>query len=393
MSRHAPPARLSWPWRESCAASLHVGGDVFLEAITTALTQARKSIVIELYLCSSGTLFEEWLGVLAQAVDRGVQVRVLLDDVGSHQLAKEDRQRLADSGVALRWFNPLRFGHPVNALIRDHRKLIIIDAEQAWTGGMGLDDNYSPRLCGDDAWSDLMVRCEGAIVADWLALFEQAWALAGEGSIRGALRWRLHWHVRHTDDHPTENECVRLVAARGGQHNPLMRTLVRRIRQARDDIWLCTPYFLPPRSLHRALKQAARRGVRVHLLVSGPCTDHQIIRFAGQHLYSRLLRAGVHIHEFQACFIHLKAARVDDWCTLGSFNYDRWNSSWNLEANAEWQHSALCQQLDALRQQLEQQSHRIQPDSWRQRGSLARLRESLMFWVGTRLVRLLHALR
>jgi cardiolipin synthase A/B len=394
MTRHTPPARLSWPWRTEGQARLVPGGDDFLAAIRAQLDAARHSIDIELYLCSSGALFEDWLQVLDDAAARGVQVRMLLDDVGSHGLNQRDRERLDQSRVTLRWFNPLRFGHPVNALIRDHRKIIIIDGEYVWTGGMGLDDNYSAHHSGNQAWRDLMVCSDGPVAGDALALFEQAWALADAGALRGALRWRLHHDVTHSrDEAPASTPAARLTAARGGRRNPLLRSVIRRIGRAREQVWLCTPYFLPPRPLYKALQRAARRGVTVRLLVCGPCTDHPIIRFAGQHLYGRLLRAGVEIHEFQPCFIHLKAVRVDRWCTLGSFNYDRWNSSWNLEANVEWQDDRLCSELDALREQLQQECRAMDYAHWRRRGLVARLRESLMFWFGTRLLRALHALR
>lgn len=394
MTRQTPPARLSWPWRSACTARLVPGGDDFLAAIGAQLQAARRSILIELYLCSSGQLFEDWLAILRDAAARGVQVRVLLDDAGSHGLSRRDRDRLDQSGLTLRWFNPLRFGHPLNALIRDHRKLIIIDEQYAWTGGMGLDDHYAAALCGDDAWRDLMVCCEGPVVKDVLALCEQVWSLAGDGPLHGALRWRLHRDVVHSqDDVPAQTPSARLSAARGGKRNPLLRTFIRRIGRAREQIWLCTPYFLPPRPLYKALQRAARRGVTVRLLICGDCTDHPVIRYAGQHLYARLLRAGVEIHEFEPCFIHMKAARVDDWCTLGSFNYDRWNSNWNLEANIEWRDEELCSALDDLRQQLQQECRRIDHATWRRRGPFARVRESLMFWFGTRLLRLLHALR
>ena len=382
-------ARLSWPWRSRCNLSIQTGGLRFLPHIRTAMQSARTSICIELYMCSSGVLFEEWLGVFSAAVQRGVAVRLLLDDVGSAGLSRQDQQRLRDAGITLLLFNPVRMGHLISALVRDHRKLIIVDDERAWVGGMGIDDRYDPRRHGDDAWMDAMLACRGPLVADLRMLFDQAWRLADAGPVSGAVRWRLTTQPPQPVRQDRRNTTwTRVNAARGGRRNPLIRTLVRRILRSRDAVWLCTPYFLPPRSLYKALLIAARRGVSVHLTLCGEHTDHPVIRYAGQHYYQRLLDAGVQIHEYAPRFLHLKAARVDHWCTMGSFNYDAWNSSWNLEANVETVDRGFALRMAELKVFLDTESVHVTREAWHQRGALTRARTAFWHVIGLRLLAL-----
>lgn len=392
---HAP--QLHWPWRQDTNAVLNVEGDVFFPAILEAVAEARQRIDLEIYMCSSGEVFEQWLAALSAAAARGVQVRMLIDDAGSEQLSAADRDRLQQvDGITLRVFNPIRFGHPSQALIRDHRKLVVVDGERAWTGGMGLDDHYSQRLSGDQSWLDAMVQCEGQLAADWQELFEQAWALAGRGPIKGAYRWRLYrQHIRQAvQERPQHAPAARVIGARGGRRNPILHVALQRLDQAQQQIWLCTPYFLPPRLLMRALERAALRGVKVHLMLCGPHSDHPPLRYAGQHLYQRLIDVGVEIYEYDRRFIHLKAIRADQWCSLGSFNFDRWNSSWNLEANAEWDgEPALLADLERLQQQLEHEAMYVDPRRWELRNLRIQTQQALMYWVGTRGIKLLRRWR
>ena len=344
-------------------------------------------------MCNAGALFDEWLSVWRAAVGRGVEVRLLLDAIGSKGMTDQEIQQLEDAGVSLMWFNPLRAGHLISALVRDHRKLIIVDGERAWVGGMGIDDRYDPRIAGDEAWMDAMVASEGPVVGDFYALFVQTWRLAQAGPITDAVRWRFTGQQKLPSrrDH-ADTTWARVNAARGGRNNPLIRSLVRRVLRAQESVWLCTPYFLPPRSLYKALLHAARRGIPVHLTLCGEHTDHPWIRYAGQYYYARLLDAGVQIHEYNTRFLHLKGARVDQWSTVGSFNYDRWNSAWNLEANIEAVDDDFADHMQRLAERLNAESTHITAEAWATRGLAVRCRNAIWNQVGLRLVKLLRGL-
>lgn len=383
----APDVTLSWPWREQSPCCLYAGSASFLPAILDSLQAAKRSIDIELYICESSRLLDEWIAILEERARAGVHIRLLADAVGSDGLGYRDRRRLEDAGITLRWFN--RLLRPGFALMRDHRKLIIVDDTLAWVGGMGLSDAIDPRVRGERAWFDAMVAMRGPVVADWRRLFDQAWDSADRPP-RRLRRWRRR--LRGLDQPPPTGATAmaRATASRGGLRNPLLYALLRRLATARERVWVNTPYFFPPRRLVAALVRAARRGVKVQLGVAGPCTDHPSFRYAGQHYYSRLLRAGVEIYEYQPCFAHLKAAIVDDWCTVGSCNYDRWNNYLNLDANVEVVDPDFRASLDAVRRDMLAHSERIDPWQWTHRSWLDRARQSFWFWFGVRAMNLLR---
>jgi cardiolipin synthase len=394
MNEYGDGGRLSWPWRPDTRARLLWESHEFVPAIIDALELARRHIDMELYLVESGPLFNRFYRALVDAVGRGVRVRLLIDAVGSAALSDHDRERLSDSGVYLRVFNTLRFGHFLEGLIRDHRKLIIVDGRLAYSGGMCISDWYDTTLSGDQVWLDAMAEISGPVVKDCGALFEQSWQLASRGHMREALRWRLKRVREPMAPAPdTREDHVRLCAARGGRHNLLLLTLLRHIRRARREVWLCTPYFFPHRALIHVLCLAAKRGVSVTLTLPGPITDHPALRRAGQYYYQRLLAAGVVVQEFQPRFFHLKAALVDDWVTLGSSNYDRWNLGWNLDANLEFSDPAFRLAMQKRRVAMGKLSTEIRWREWCKRSLWQRWRERFWHWLGTRLLRALRGSR
>lgn len=383
---------LSWPWHANSPCTLLYDGSVFLPRMLACLARARTSIDIELYIFESGELFEQWMSVLERACARGVRVRLLIDAIGSEELSEQDLMRLQKSAIQFRPFNPTRWRAGVGNLIRDHRKLVLVDNALAYVGGMGVTDDCDPRVNPEKAWLDAMVEMQGEIVSDWRQLFEQSWSLA-DGSLGNPLKWRLSGRRLRAPAAQHDMHMARANASRGGRHNPLLFHLTSHIARAREFVWLNTPYFFPPHRLVAALKYAARKGVKVQVCTAGPITDHPSFRYAGQYYYRQLLKAGVEIYEFQPRFAHVKAAIIDDWCTLGSCNYDRWNNHWNLDANVEVRDPAFRASLMQLRDTVLSQSCQVERAAWKQRSTLRRLRQGFWFWFGTRLINLLRSLR
>ncbi|KFF48517.1 phospholipase [Gammaproteobacteria bacterium MFB021] len=355
-------------WKGGNRFELLPEGKRFWPAMRAAIEGAREQLWIELYLMESGALAERFVQTLEAAVARGVAVRMMLDGVGSMGLARRDRQRLRAAGVELRFFNPLSVTRLGGNLMRDHRKLVVVDGEVAFTGGFGIVDEFV------DAWYEVAVRVEGPVVHDWMRLFAQVWdsPLTRGGRSRARLSPRLP---------PAPQEVVgegargRVISGRGHRYQAIRLSLHGRISTARQRLWLCTPYFVPTLSLRRQLAQAARRGIDVRLLLAGGHHDHPGIRYAGQRFYGRLLKAGVQIYEFQPNFIHAKFCVVDDWVSLGSCNFDHWSLQWNLEANQEIEDSAFAAEVAELFQRNFAASQRIDAASWRRRPWWQRVRE------------------
>ncbi len=322
-------------WREDCQFELLIDGVVFFPRILQLIEQAEYSIDIEMYLVTSGNATRRLVTALTSAAERGVTIRCLFDASGSLYFSDAEREALRRAGVSLRFYNPLHWSRGTRNLHRDHRKLLLFDQHTACTGGLGFTDEFceidESQETHQNPWHEQMLIVRGDIVKDWQSLFEQSWQQADKP-------------YRHMLDSPAQkHDSVPLPEIKPGlgrvafsasrNNRDLLRSLISHIRQAKTRVWLATPYFVPPRSLRRALTGAAKRGVDVRLHVCGNFTDLPPVRYAGQIYYGRLLRSGVRIFEYQARFSHLKSALIDQWVSLGSCNFDHWTLHWNLEAN------------------------------------------------------------
>jgi len=327
--------RYRYPWRDGNRFRVLVDGGRFYAAMLERIAWARSYVLLEMYLVESGRVAERFVEAFCAAARRGVRVCLLLDDYGARGLARADRRRLCDAGVALAFYNPLHYGRLRRNLFRDHRKLLIVDGRVAFTGGAGITDGFDPALDPNRSWHDLMVETRGHSVSDWQDVFERNWRhwcgaplrlpKAGVGEEVGDQRGRV-----------TVSRTAR---------SEIIRSFIRHIRYARRRAWLATPYFAPSMKLRRALRQAARRGADVRLMLPGPHTDLPWVRHVGRRYYARLLRNGVRIFEYQPRFLHAKALLCDDWVSIGSSNVDRWNLRWNLDANQEIYDTTIAEQL------------------------------------------------
>ncbi|WP_373185974.1 phosphatidylserine/phosphatidylglycerophosphate/cardiolipin synthase family protein [Halopseudomonas sp.] len=321
-----------YPWRQDNTFELAVDGEHFFPKILEAIAQASSTIDIEMYLVESGEATAITVEALLAAVRRGVRVRCLFDDVGCRELVEAEREQLREGGVELRIYNPLRWRRGLRNLHRDHRKILVFDNRLAMTGGFGLSDEFClPSEDGRTLWHDQMLAITGPVAVDWQALFDRQWQRADGPRKAGP---RLGERKERLPPAPSgAHGWARVAHLDSRFSNEVLQALLARIQGAEKRVWLATPYFLPAWRVRRALQQAARRGVDVRLLLCGQIMDHPPVRYAGQRYYSRLLRAGIRIFEYQPRFLHLKSALVDDWVSLGSCNFDHWSLHWNLEAN------------------------------------------------------------
>ncbi len=355
-------------WREGNHFELLVDGAKFFPAMLYAIKVSRQFVLIEMYLFESGALATRFIDELMEAVRRGVQIHLLLDDYGAMRLSKKDRTRLLNGGVQLAFYNPLRYGEFHN-LFRDHRKLLISDYQTAFVGGTGITDEFDYEAIGERAWHEVMLQVVGPAVLDWCEVFKKTWDQWGEQPLQ----------LPPARDYPAAGSQAGhvVVSGRFGS-SEIQRSFVKRIHTAERRVWMATAYFVPSWKLRRALRYAARHNVDVRLLLPGPYTDHPGVRHAGRRFYGRLLRAGVRIFEYQPRFLHAKVLLCDNWVSIGSSNVDRWNLRWNLEGNQEVEDSQLAEQVHDLFQEDFLQSEEYIYEQWAKRPWYARLQER--FW-------------
>lgn len=359
------------PWREGNRFQLLVDGEEIYSAMLAAIDTAQSYILLEMYLVESGRVMEQFIIAFAQAVKRDVKVYLLFDAYGTRGLSFYDRHRLEEAGVHTVFYNPLRYGEMRRNLLRDHRKLLIIDGCVAFVGGMGITDDFSEQTHPKLYWHDIAVQVEGPVVVDWLAVFKRNWD-----------QWtRDKYPISVSQDSPavySPGQAGRVAAGRFLGRPEIHRSVMKRVLGAEHHVWMMTAYFVPMHRLLRALRFAANHGADVRLVVPGPRTDHPAVRYAGRRYFHSLLHAGVRIYEYQPRFLHAKVILCDGWVSLGSSNIDRWNLNLNLEGNQEIEDSRFTQQIRELFEADMQQCRECRLEDWPSRAWYHRLQE--WFW-------------
>jgi len=377
----APDKNYKFPWREDNHFEILVDSTVFLPRMLDAIHSARQTILLEMYLVVSGTVADRLVHALLQAARRGVQVYLLLDDFGAQGLEHRDREQLVHPNIQIVYYNPLPsysilhnlyrivWQHIHHGLYRNHRKLLLIDGKIAFTGGAGITDAVdSPRAPGM-RWRETMIEIRGPVLGDWQQLFIESW----NKSAKHALTLPSVTPAIFAD-----GQRGRVSVNEARRRMGIQRSLLSQIKTARQRIWFSTAYFIPSWSVRRKLKRAAGNGVDVRLLLPGPVTDHPGARHASHRYYARLLHSGIRIYEYMPRFFHAKTVLCDNWATIGSCNYDRWNLQWNLEANQEIDNPDMAATIASMFINDIADCHEYTAGEWEQRNW--RLRALEWFW-------------
>ena len=369
-----------YPQRPGNDFEFIVGGDDFLSRLLHLLDNCKYEILFEMYLMEPGRAFDLVWAALMRSAERGVRVYLLLDGFGSRRVLDVVQRACAISGnIHLRIFNPFSLRRFKANFRRDHRKIIIVDADVALISGFGIVDHFYTESIGatlDKAdWLDVAVVVRGVLVEDWRHLFADTWS--------GPALLSL---IRKT---PSPGIMTGRVAFGARWNNQdIMREFRVRILRARRVVWIVSPYFVTSWRIRRLLRKAGRRGLDVRILVPGSYSDHPPIQYASKRHYRQLLRAGVRIFEFQGAFIHAKIYLCDDWVSIGSFNLDHWTYRFNLEANQEVEHPAFVGRVAGCYEQWLLQSTEITQEVVMGRGLLERVLVYLLGKVDAWLMRL-----
>jgi cardiolipin synthase len=337
---------------------LRGGQDVF-PAMLAAINEARQSIRLETYTYAPGPLGERFREALVNARQRGVQVRVLFDALGSYTLPSAFWKPLLAAGGEVRQFNPLsldRLG------IRDHRKLLVCDERVAFVGGF----NIAPEYEGDGVthgWYDIGIKLGGRMAQELAEAFEDMFE-------RADFRHKRFIRLRKFDARKTvqaPNEQL-LLSGPGRGRSPIKRALRRDLAQARS-VQIMVAYFLPTWRLRRQLASVARRGGLVQLILPGK-SDVAISQWATQSLYRRFLKAGVDIEEYQPQILHAKLFIIDDVVYVGSANLDQRSLNINYELMIRFENRALASQAREILAADLKHCRRVSFEEWRQARSL-----------------------
>lgn len=344
-------------WHTGNRVLLLENGDAFYPRVFAAIRSAEHEIFVETFILNDDEVGRALRDELVAAAQRDVKVTITVDGFGSAALGEEFIAELIAAGVNFHVFNPGRalFGIRVNLFRRMHRKIVVIDTAIAYIGGINFcADQLLESGASADAKRDYAVEIEGPAVAEIREFAEHV-------VTRPHLRWHRLTTLRHrksaagiknrkliSDQHKDmQFSAAVLFATRDNrtERNSIERYYHLAFRTAKKELIIANAYFFPGYHLLRRLRQAARRGTKVSLILQGH-PDIPVVKWAARLLYEYLLSGGVTIYEYGERPLHGKVAIADDeWATIGSSNLDPLSLALNLEANVIIRDQQFNQQL------------------------------------------------
>ena len=334
---------LDYGWQSGNQIELLENGEAYFPKVFDAMRQAQREILLETFILFEDKVGHELRDILVDAAQRGVKVVASLDGFGCGELSPAFLAELAEAGVIVQMFDPASktLGIRTNWFRRLHRKIVVVDARVGFIGGI----NFSADHLGDygpEAKQDYAVQVVGPAVAD---LHHFALAQSGR-KVRSRRGWRRRDRRPSLWTSADGDGLVRLIYRDNVQHrDDIEEAYIHALSKAQRRAVIANAYFFPGYRLLREIRNAARRGVHVQLIMQGQ-PDVLLAKLAARMLYDYLLKDGVVIHEYCQRPLHGKVALVDDdWSTVGSSNLDPLSLSLNLEANVLIRDRAFNQQL------------------------------------------------
>jgi cardiolipin synthase len=349
-----------------------LNGDQIFPAMLKAIREAQNSITLETYIYWKGAMGDEFTQALAERAQAGVKVHVMYDAVGSQKIDKNIIKEMKDAGIELEIYNPVRWHSIAKMNNRTHRKILVIDGRIGFTGGVGIADEWSGSAQNSKHWRDTHFRIEGPAVAQMQAAFMENWI-----EVTGNV---LHSAAYFPELPRTGNYLAQFfISSPGGGGDSMQLMYAMSIAAAAKAIQLSAAYFVPDNVEVRMLADAAKRGVKVQIIVPGKETDSPTVRRASRSTWGELLRAGVEIYEYQPTFFHCKVMVVDGvWVSVGSTNFDTRSFSTNDEANLNvYDREFAAAQLKIFDQDLKR-ARRISLAEWEKRPFTEKLWEHTM---------------
>lgn len=334
---------------------LHNGDETF-PAQLAAIEKAKSRINFETYVYKDGEIGDQFVDALARAAERGVSVRLVIDPVGSLMKPK-NRDRLQAAGAKLSWFNPLGFFTVEVVNYRTHRKTLVVDGDVAFTGGMGVADNWLGHAQDESHWRDTQFQLTGPSVRALEGSFYENWIETG-GLSAPALDPEMA-------PRPTGARSVVVWSnpVSGVSNVKLMFLLA--IGAARNTIDIQSPYITTDPTTRWSLAQARQRGVRIRMLTEGTITDAMPVKHASRRSYQTFLDEGIEIFEYQPTMMHTKAMIVDGvWSIIGSANFGNRSFELNDELVIGIADAELAGQLTKDFEADAQKSKRLDAKTW-----------------------------
>lgn len=350
---------------------LYKGKDSF-DAIFKGIEEAKNLICLEFYIFRNDETGTDLAQILKKKAGEGVSVYILYDHFGSIGTPRKFWNDLKDAGINIRASRPFKWTSPLHYVHRDHRKLIIIDGIRAFTGGLNIANEYRGFHIRfkREGWRDTGIMLEGPIVSKLLEMFQKTWKTWGGSDI-------LSRAGQHLPSQDKGLPVIPIFAASARGRRKMRKLLYYSINYSRRSIALTTAYFTPSRRMLDSLGDAVRRGVDVRLLLPGK-SDVPAAHYAGRAFFTRLLRTGVRIYNYQREVLHAKSYVFDGcWSIVGSANLDFQSLRWNDEGNVGILDERFGEEMMDVFEEDLKKSIEIKLDEWMKRSMSDRIKERL----------------
>lgn len=337
-------------------------------AMLGAISNASLSIDLEQYIFLPDEIGKRFIELLKEKCKQGVKIRILCDEVGSFSFSgsKEAREMIA-LGIDLRFFNSIVPWKPYRETFwyfRDHRKLMVIDSKIGFTGSVCLSDDMKD-------WRESHVEIQGPVIKQMEEAFNVMWN-------KRYRKFRYIFHRKKTKNHYDLDNFYYITNAPLPRKRFIYYNLIKAIRSAKKYIYLTTPYFLPNYRLLKALKESAKRGVEVKLLLPRQ-TDSLIADIGSQTFFTEILKQGVSVYRFNQ-MIHSKTITIDDeWSTIGSLNLDNVSLRYNFEANLISTNTLFTKEIKTQFENDLLNASKLDLETWKRRSIFNKLIE-LIVW-------------
>ena len=375
------------------AVELLIDGPRTYRAVFAAIEAAREYVLVESFIFEEAVEGDRRLSaLLAEARQRGVTVYVIYDAIGSLTTDQQFLKSLGDAGIALCAFNPL---NPLDQRFaglnhRDHRKIVVVDGERAYAGGINFSHAYriasrqlkkggfSKQKAIEQGWRDTHIGVRGPAARHLEQLFRDTWARA---ECPGTLQPEM---AKAAID--GGNTVVQVVASTpDDEHNVIYATLLSVLAYAQKSVDVTMAYFVPDDTLEKALRDAARRGVAVRIILPA-YSDFSGVFYAGRAHYDELLESGVKLYELDSAFLHSKSIVVDGvWSSIGSTNFDWRSFVHNDEISVCVIDEGFARSMARMFDDDLRESREITLAQWKKRGIRERLKEllwlPLQYWL------------
>ncbi|WP_328492233.1 phospholipase D-like domain-containing protein [Streptomyces sp. NBC_00414] len=345
-------------------------GDAIFAAMLAGIRSAEHTVDMMTFVYWKGDIARDFAQALAERARDGVRVRLLLDGFGSRLIEKDLLSAMEQAGVQVAWFRKPLALSPLKQNHRCHRKVLVVDEQTAFTGGVGIAEEWCGDARDEHEWRDTHVELRGPAVDGVAAAFAQNWAECHEELFDDRDRF-----VAHSPEGGAVVQVVRGSASFGWQD---MQTLLRvMLESAEERFRLATAYFSPDAFFVDLLCAAARRGVEVEILLPGPHTDKRVCQLAGQHHYEELTACGVKIYQYQPTMMHAKVVTVDRVASLvGSTNFNRRSLDHDEEIMLAVLDEEFTSTLDSHFDEDVTVSTLIEKGRWKRRSVVQRAREA-----------------